>query len=445
MWDNMWAEKRNSRMPKKATELSALAVSKLKAEGRNAVGGAAGLHLRIVGDSRTWVLRIMVGARRPDIGLGAYPEVSLADARQKALEHRRQARNGIDPIAQRKVLRERARLEAAKAKTFKECAKAYIEAHRVEWKNPKHVDQWTNTLETYAYPFIGDMPVAAVDTESVLKVLAPIWTTKTETATRLRGRVERILDSAKVSGSREGENPARWRGHLQHQLAAPRKLKKRKHHAALPYERIGVFMADLQTHEGMSARALEFKILTAARSIEVRGAKHSEIDLQKKTWTIPPERMKGALQHRVPLSDRAVALLKALPRVESCDLLFPSPRGGMLSDAALGALIDDMHAADKKHDGIGYMDPKLNKVATPHGTARSTFKDWVRNCKGTKYADEVSELALAHVNSDETRAAYARDELLPLRAKLMADWSRYCDMRPQAALNKVVPFNPKRA
>ncbi|MDO3556202.1 integrase arm-type DNA-binding domain-containing protein [Ralstonia pseudosolanacearum] len=290
-------------MPKKAKELSALAVSKIKTDGRYAVGGADGLHLRVAGASRTWVLRLAVGTRinangstvihRRDIGLGGYPEVTLAEAREKARELRKQVRDGIDPIEERKAMKARAKLEAAKAKTFQECANAYIEANRAGWKNEKHVQQWQNTLATYAFPKIGQLPIAAIDTGLVLNVLqqetgedaVPLWLAKTETASRLRGRLESILDWATFRGYREGENPARWKGHLEHELPARSKVQKVEHHAALPYAELGAFMAELRKREGVSARALEFAILTAARSGEVRGAKWDEIDLQSRIWT----------------------------------------------------------------------------------------------------------------------------------------------------------------
>lgn len=412
-------------MPKKAKELSALAVSKLKAEGRYAVGGADGLHLRIAGGSRAWVLRIAVGTRlndsgkpvvhRRDVGLGGYPEVSLAEAREKARELRKQVRDGIDPIEERKVTKVRAALEAAKSKTFEECANAYIEANRTGWKNEKHVQQWQNTLATYAFPKMGHLPVAAIDTGLVLSVLqqetgegkAQLWHAKTETASRLRGRLESILDWAAFRGYREGENPARWKGHLQHELPARSKVQKVEHHAALPYAELGAFMVELRKREGLSARALEFAILTAARSGEVRGATWAEIDLPGRIWTVPAERMKAGKEHRVPLSDEAVKLLEALPRIVGNPCVFPAPRGGQLSDMALTAVLRRM-----ERGGL-----------TQHGF-RSTFRDWAGET--TAYPREVCEHALAHKLADGVEAAYQRGDLLAKRARLMADWARYC-------------------
>ena len=412
-------------MPKKAKELSALAVSKLKTEGRYAVGGADGLHLRIAGASRAWVLRLAVGTRtdakgntvvhRRDIGLGSYPEVSLAEAREKARELRKQVRDGIDPIEERKVTKVRAALEAAKSKTFEECANAYIEANRAGWKNEKHVQQWQNTLATYAFPKIGQLPVAAIDTGLVLSVLqqetgedkAQLWHAKTETASRLRGRLESILDWAAFRGYREGENPARWKGHLEHELPARSKVQKIEHHAALPYAELGAFIVELRKREGLSARALEFAILCASRSGEVRGATWAEIDLPGRIWTVPAERMKAGKEHRVPLSDEAVKLLEALPHIVGNDYVFPAPRGGQLSDMALTAVLRRM-----ERGGL-----------TQHGF-RSTFRDWAGET--TAYPREVCEHALAHKLADGVEAAYQRGDLLAKRARLMADWARYC-------------------
>ncbi|WP_161866813.1 tyrosine-type recombinase/integrase [Pseudomonas yangonensis] len=423
-------------MPKKAKELSALAVSKLKAEGRYAVGGADGLHLRIAGASRAWVLRLAVGTRvdakgntvvhRRDIGLGSYPEVSLAEAREKARELRKQVRDGIDPIEERNATKLRAKLEAAKTKTFEECANAYIEANRAGWKNEKHVQQWQNTLATYAFPKIGQLPVAAIDTGLVLSVLqqetgedkAQLWHAKTETASRLRGRLESILDWAAFRAYREGENPARWKGHLEHELPARSKVQKVEHHAALPYAELGAFMVELRKREGLSARALEFAILCASRSGEVRGATWAEIDLPGRIWTIPAERMKAGKEHRVPLSDEAVKLLEALPRIVGNPYVFPAPRGGQLSDMALTAVLRRM-----ERGGL-----------TQHGF-RSTFRDWAGET--TAYPREVCEHALAHKLADGVEAAYQRGDLLAKRARLMADWARYCGTVQGSAENVV--------
>ncbi|MBU7587939.1 MAG: integrase arm-type DNA-binding domain-containing protein [Sphingopyxis terrae] len=403
-------------MAKKAKELSALAVQRLKEPGRYAVGGVDGLHLRIVGDSRAWVLRIKIGNRRCDIGLGPYPEVSLADARDAARDHRKKVRDGIDPLQERQQARAALRVERAKSKTFKDCAEAYVEAHKAGWKNDKHVKQWSATLETYAYPKLGALPVAAIDTGLIQDVLRPIWGVKTETASRLRGRIESVLDWAKVNGYREGENPARWRGHLDKLLPARNKVQKVEHHAALPYAEVGAFMADLRKRDGISARALEFSVLCASRSGEVRNATWAEFDLVGNVWTVPGDRMKAGKEHRIPLSDAAVALLKALPRATGSDYVFPAPRGGALSDMALTAVLKRMARGD----------------LTQHGF-RSTFRDWAGET--TAYPREVIEHALAHQLKDKAEAAYQRGDLLTKRARLMSDWTKYCSQPPKSGEN----------
>ena len=412
-------------MPKKAKELSALAVSKLKTDGRYAVGGVDGLHLRVVGGSRAWVLRIAVGSRvdsdgrtsvhRRDVGLGSYPEVSLAEARDRARELRKQVRDGVDPVLKRQAVKVQSALETAKAKNFEECADAYIDANRAGWKNEKHAQQWQNTLATYVHPKFGHLPVASIDTGMVLDVLQQsvgsagqtLWLNKTETASRLRGRIESILDWATFRGYRHGNNPARWKGHLEHELPARNKVQKVEHHAALPYAEIAAFMAELRLKEGVSARALEFAILTAARSGEVRGAKWSEIDLNARIWTIPGERMKAGKEHRVPLAHEAITLLKALPREDGVNHVFLAPKGGQLSDMALTSVLRRMGRS-----GL-----------TQHGF-RSTFRDWAGET--TAYPREVCEHALAHRLADGVEAAYQRGDLLAKRAGLMSDWARYC-------------------
>lgn len=414
-------------MPKKAIELSALAVSKLKQEGRYAVGGVDGLQLNIIGQSRVWILRVVVGyrtnasgksvAHRRDIGLGSYPAVSLAEAREAAREYRKKIRSGIDPVQDRQTVKAKIQLEAAKSKTFKECAEAYIQANRAGWKNEKHIQQWENTLATYAYPQIGGLPVSEIDTGMVLGVLQqqvtvagkplPLWLGRTETASRLRGRLESILDWAAFRKFRSGENPARWKGHLEHELPAKNKVQRVEHHAALPYSQIPVFMRELQQRPGISSRALEFAILTAARSGEVRGATWSEIDLANALWTVPATRMKAGKEHRVPLSPEALDLLRSLPREEGNEYVFIGARGAMLSDMSLTAVLRRMG-----HGGL-----------TQHGF-RSTFRDWAGET--TNYPREVCEHALAHRLADGVEAAYQRGDLLKKRSQLMNDWARYC-------------------
>ena len=396
-------------MGRKATELNALAVTRLTKPGLHFVGAVAGLAL-LVADTgaKSWILRKSIAGKRRDMGLGGYPDVTLAQAREKAREKRALVEMGIDPIEDRRSKLATLAASRAKVMTFDECVTAYIKAHGDGWKNPKHRQQWQNTLDTYASPFIGAIDVALVDTGLVLKCLEPIWKDKTETATRLRGRIENVLDWATTREYRQGENPARWRGHLDQLLVKPSKIQKVEHHAALPYAEIGPFMAALKGMEGMGARALEFAILTAARSGEVRGATWAEIDLKAGTWTIPPERMKAGKEHRVPLSARAVELLEALPRIEGEAIVFTSSKKDKpLSDMSLTAVLRRMDRGD----------------LTAHGF-RSTFRDWASET--TAYPGDVVEMALAHTIKNAVEAAYRRGDLFEKRARLMADWAKYC-------------------
>jgi integrase len=300
-----------------------------------------------------------------------------------------------------------------------------VAAQAPGWKSKKHAKQWLATLERYAFPVIGPLNVAQIATQHLLQILEPIWSTKTETATRLRGRIESILDWATHRGYRSGKNPASWVGNLKHELPSPTKLKKRKkrHHPALPYLRIGAFMTDLRARRGVSIRALEWGILTAARSQEIRGARRSEINVQLRRWTIPGSRMKLEKDHVVPLSDAAMALYESLPVIEGCDLLFPAPEGGELSDSAFGAIIDGMHEGDLRRGGVGYIDPQQNRIATQHGF-RSTFRDW--GAEVAFFPSEIIEHALAHKLKDEAEAAYQRGTMLMKRATLMKQWAEFC-------------------
>lgn len=404
--------------PRKSKELSALEVKRLTEPGLHAVGGVSGLFLAVSKTgARSWVLRYATPevrhskagnayyARR-DVGLGGFPDVTLSQARDKAREMREKIRQGIDPVAERKHARQALLAAQTRSITFEQAARRCHAAKESEFRNAKHRKDWISSLERYAFPLIGNVPVANVDLPHVLKVLEPIWHERTETATRVRQRLESALSWAKVSGYRAGDNPAKWRENLDQVLPAPNKIRKTKHYKALPWQEIPAFMADLRKREGMAALALEFAILTAARSGEVRGAQWGEIDKAARIWTVPGDRIKAGKQHRVPLSDDALAVLERTPRMEGSNYVFPAPRGGALSDMTLAAVLK-----------------RMKVDATVHGF-RSSFKDWARS--RTSYPDEVSELALAHVNSDATRAAYARDELLPQRVKMMADWARFC-------------------
>lgn len=426
-------------MPKKAAELSALQVGRLTAPGFHAVGGVAGLYLMVKDTgARSWILRATVGTRRAEIGLGGYPDVTLAQARSKARETRDTIRQGADPILIRRQARSMLIAAQAAALSFDEAASQYIRAHEPSWGNVKHAGQWRSTIATYASPIIGAVLVADIGTAHVMRVLEPIWTTKTETASRLRGRVEAILDWARVRGYRSGENPARWRGHLDKLLPAQSKVAKEANHAALDWREVGDFWAALANAEGMGAAALRFAVLTAARSGEVRGATWVEVDLEAGIWTVPAARMKAGRAHRVALSPAAIELLRALPRISGTDLLFASARNAELSDATLGAVIKRLHEAKVKAGFDGWIDRKQGgKVATAHGIARSTFRTWV--AEATSYPREIAEAALAHVIKDKTEAAYQRGDALDRRRRLMTDWAQFL-ATPSATAATVAPI-----
>jgi integrase len=358
--------------------------------------------------TKAWTFRYMMNGVARKMGLGALHTFSLAEARRRASQARVLVHDGVDPIDARKEWRAKARVEAAKAITFKECAEKYIEANKAGWRNDKHKDQWASTFNetkrgSRRFPApteaINDLPVAAIDTGLVLQVLEPIWQKTTETASRVRGRIEAVLDWAKVRGYRAGDNPARWKGHLDQVLPARGAIAPVKHRKALPYSELPEFVRSLRAKSGTSARALEFSILTAARTGEVIGVRWSEIDVTTKLWAIPAERMKGKREHRVPLSDRAMQLVDERPR--DGDLVFPLSNMGMLE------LVRDM----------------LGKGATVHGF-RSTFRDWASET--TAYPNEMCEIALAHVVSDKTEAAYRRGDMMEKRRQLMSDWASYC-------------------
>lgn len=394
-------------MPKKTKEIAAAQLPRLPV-GMHAAGGATGLYLRVApSGARNWILRVMVGSRRRDMGLGGWPDVPLGEARDRARQARRKIDEGVDPIEARRA----AKTVLRDTPSFSECARRTIEAKRPEWKSAKHAEQWKNTLDTYARPVVGNMPVDQVELRHIVEILSPIWVEKTETATRLRARLEAVLAWAGASGFRKGENPARWRGNLDAVLAKPGKVAKVEHHRALPFIQLPAFMAALRNREGTSARALEFLILTATRSGEVRGATWEEIDLKDDVWTIPASRMKAGKEHRVPLAPRTVALLKQLPRFADTALLFPAERGGMLSDMALTALMRRMEVD-----------------AVPHGF-RSTFRDWA--AEHTEYPRDVAEMALAHTIGDKVEAAYRRGDLFSKRTAMMADWADCIEQKGQ--------------
>ena len=410
-------------MGRKADELGPLAVSRLTAPGLHFVGGVAGLAMQVTDNgTRSWVLRVQIGHKRRDMGLGGFPDVTLAGAREAAREARAKVKSGIDPIAQARELKSALKADQSAARTFKFCALAYIDTHEACWRNPKHAQQWRNTLESYAYPVIGDLLVRDIGLPQVLAVLEPIWSAKTETASRLRGRLESVLDWATTRSYRVGLNPARWKGHLDTVLPAPSAVANAGHHAALPLSEMAAFMHSLREQAGIGAVALQFAILTAARSGEVRGARRAEIDMDTCIWTIPGVRMKAGKEHRVPLSDAAMAVLRSIAHTDGDALVFASPRGGMLSDMSLTAVLRRMKAK-----------------AVPHGF-RSTFRDWC--AERTNYPREAAEMALAHAIGDKVEAAYRRGDLFNKRIRMMADWAAFCADEAKGA---VIPLRKTAA
>ena len=402
-------------MVRRQQRLSALQVAKLSKPGLHGDGGGLTLQITTTG-AKSWLLRYMMAGKPFGMGLGPTHTVSLAEARQKALDARKLLIEGINPLVVRRQNQIAGALASARMMTFDQCAEAYILAHKAGWKNAKHGDQWTNTLNTYASPVFGHLPVAEIDTGLVVKCLSPIWESKTETASRLRGRIESVLGWATTSGYRTGENPARWKGHLDNLLATISKSSRTKHHPSLPWQRIGAFMSALRAREGVSARAVEFAILTACRSGEVRGAKWTEFDTVGKVWTIPAERMKAKREHEVPLSDAALALLESMPKV--CEIVFAGTKKQPLSDMSLTAVIRRMNGDDKPvwADANG-------EGVTVHGF-RSSFRMWA--AETTNYPREVAEHALAHQLPDAVERAYQRGSQFAKRAALMAEWSAYC-------------------
>jgi integrase len=396
-------------MPRQINRLSARTVQTLLKPGRHADGN--GLYLRITNDGRrAWVYTFRWKGKLTDKGLGSVSSVSLAEARKKAADARKLVGLGIKPTGDS---RQRPRKESDGVRTFSACAEAYITEMTPGWRNVKHGRQWRSTLKAYAYPVIGEMAVDAIDTESVLKILRPIWNTKTETASRVRGRIEAILAWASAQKFRSRENPAEWRNHLENILPAPKKIAKVKHHAALPYAEISAFISTLRDREGLGAAALEFAILTAGRTNEVIAAKWTEFDLDKKVWTVPADRMKAGVEHRVPLSDRCIEILEALPKVS--DYVFPGADPTKpLSNMTLLAVLERMDQGN----------------LTTHGF-RSTFRDWAAEL--TEYPNEVVEMALAHTVKNKAEAAYRRGDMLERRRGLMEDWAKYMTPRSETS------------
>jgi integrase len=434
-------------MPKIAKPLTDIQVRRINRVGWHATGGVAGLLLQVRKPAkegaqipRSWILRVKVGDERQLIGLGSYPLVSLAEAREKAKKLAVDAKQGINLNAKKRAERSALLSAVAKNKTFKECAEAYIEAHSSDYSSDKHRKQWPSTLTAYAYPIIGNMIVAAITMRDVLSVLnqetkvtetekGKLWYVKTETAKRLLGRIKTVLDYATVNEYRSGTNPAQWTGYLSTQLPSPKKLQKVEHHPAVPYQMIGDFISKLRKNDSISAKALEFLVLTAVRSGSVRQAEWSEIDYDNALWTIPAEHTKAKQEHRVPLPPQAIKLLKSLPKIVGSSIVFPSPSGNALSDMALSQLMRGMR---DKGD--------LTVDAVPHGF-RSTFRDWA--AEQTAYPDEIRKAASGHTVGDAVKEAYQRTDLLDKRRNLMKEWTKFLDQPSVQNSSKVVKLRRK--
>jgi integrase len=400
-------------MAKSVNRLTPTRVAKLKWVGptkTNYHPDGDGLYLQVaIGDTKSWIFRFKRNGRVRDMGLGPVRDVDLAEARELARQYRGQLRDGFDPIEVRRQRRLQNQLDASRSMTFDAAASAYIEAHSPGWRNPKHRQQWTNTLATYASPIFGSVPVASIDTGLVLRALKPIWTGKAETAGRVRGRIEAVLGWSTTMGYRAGDNPARWNTHLENLLPKKAKVHRVAHHAAMPYAEVPDFMGALRGQDGLAARALELTILTAVRTSDALGARWSEVDFAGGVWSIPAERMKSGVEHRVPLPKLAVDILKELHETRRSEFVFPGlkPRKP-LSNMSMLMLLRRMGRAD----------------LTTHGF-RSSFRDWV--AEQTSFPRELAEKALAHAIKDKAEAAYQRGDLLERRRQMMEAWAAYCE------------------
>ena len=418
-------------MPKIVTPLSDLQVRRIKRVGWHAVGGVAGLLLQVrkpekVGSQmpRSRILRVKVGDQRQPIGLGSYPQVSLAIAREQAAKLSIEAKQGVNLKAKKTAQRSALIAAAAKNKTFQECAAAYMDSHSSDYTNEKHRKQWPATLVTYAYPIIGNMLVSEIAMRDVRNVLeqetvvdkntkGKLWYVKTETAKRLLGRIKTVLDYSTVNEYRSGTNPAQWTGFLSTQLPSPKKIQKKEHHPAVPYQQIGDFISKLRSNPSLSAKALELLILTAVRSGSVRNAEWTEIDFDNSLWVIPPEHTKSRKEHRVPLQPQATKLLKSLNRSSGSNLIFPNRTNKALSDMALNQLMRGMRKRGE-----------LTGEGVPHGF-RSTFRNWA--AEQTAYPDEIRKAASGHTVGDSVKEAYQRTDLLDKRRNLMNEWAKYME------------------
>jgi integrase len=407
----------------KLHKLSAAIVRKETKNGRYVDGG--GLYLNVTNTgSKSWIFRYMKRGQDNWMGIGPYPDTSLAEARETAADLRRKILAGEEPAFAKQKIATEARAEREKAKTFDWCAQQYIQTFKPTWKNAKHAAQWTSTLRKYAYPIIGDMDVRKIDLDHVLRVIEPIWQKVPETSERVRGRIEAILGWATVKAFRTGDNPARWKGHIEYALPRRDKQATVENQPALAYGELKEFMPLLRKQEGIAARAVELTILTCARSGEVRGAVWSEFDLDTATWTIPANRMKAKRAHRVALSSEAVAILRKMEAIKSGDLVFPGMKEGkMLSDMSLTAVLRRMHGVKLREGQRGWLDAQNGKrVITVHGF-RSTFRDWV--AEQTDHPRELAELALAHSVGSAVERAYMHSDMFEKRRGLSQDWANY--------------------
>ncbi len=411
-------------MPKRAAELRVIELKRLTAKGRHSVGGVQGLYLNITDTgARSWILRVNVNEKRRHIGLGAFDDVPLSEARELAREMRKMISNRIDPLEERAKQKAAARAERRKGLTFAEAFEQYFtEKLQGELSNPKHREQWRSTLTNYAYPVIGKTPVEDITTEEVLAILTPIWTTKTETATRVRQRIERVLDWSAAMGHRTGQNPALWKGSLQQMLPTAGKVRKVVNQPAIAIDEVSRWFSILLTREGIAARALAFLALNCSRSQEIRKARWEEVSLDTAIWQIPAEHMKMKSAHRVPLSSAAVRLLQEMPRFEGCPLIFPSPRMGEMSDATLAAVMKRIHSAEVASGRRGFLDQVSKRLGVPHGL-RSTFRDWA--AERTNHPREMAEIALAHEMGSDVERAYRRGDMLEKRRQMMEDWAAF--------------------
>ncbi|MBM3606455.1 MAG: DUF4102 domain-containing protein [Alphaproteobacteria bacterium] len=415
-------------MPKMVSELSSIEVRRLKHPGRGrnalfAVGGVTGLHLQITPTgARSWILRMTVSGKRRDLGLGGYPDVGLAQARERAREAKDKVWRGIDPVEERKATRAALTASQKRGLTFASAFKKYADAKLTELGTEADRTRWKSSIERFVIPHIGDMLVGDLAVHDMLRVLEPIWHDKTETASRVRARIEAIMSWSTVAGHRQGDNPARWRGNLDALLPKPGKIAEKGNQPALALDEAPAWFAALRKREGTAARALEFLTLCAGRSGEVRGATWVEVDTKTKIWTISAERMKAEREHRVALTDQALAVLEAMPRLADTPYIFAAPRSGQLSDMTLSAVMRRMQADEVKEGRAGWLDPRSGRPAVPHGL-RSTFRDWA--AERTDYPRDMAEIALAHRVGSEVERAYRRGDMIEKRRQMMADWAKF--------------------